>query len=377
MNFLPAEQPKRNDPHFGLTADLDADGDVDLVIRTEWGPFQSRMWLNDGTGRFTAGQLMWATTAVAVADLTGDGRPDLIAAAHGLVNLHLGNGDGTFVPTSFQVSVGLAALRDRLEILDWNGDGRPDLLGGWWSNNRVALLTNQGGLAFTSTSGPEPLGRGSDLRVFVADINGDGLRDLLVHPAEWTRDGTLVRLRLPGPGWNFAPGIVQMMTPQALADLDGDGDLEAIEIDAAHRNYTFDGPLAGARRQYGVGSAGSGGFVPTIGAAGPFRSGHAAETRVTGALGGTIGFYLFGATEAALPDAPLPGMSLYVLPAWVLVALVGQGPHGQPGEGWFSVPYVVDASLAGATIYKQMFVLDPGAPYGISATNGVAVTYGR
>jgi hypothetical protein len=314
---------------------------------------------------------------VAFADLTGDGRPDLIASPGGIVNLHLGNGDGTFVLSYTQLGIGLSALRDRLEVLDWNGDGKLDLVGGAASSNRVGLLINQGGLSFQQWLGPQVFGRVGPPRVFVADVDGDGLRDLIVHPAEHTRDGTSVRRRLPGAAWSFAPEFVQMLTPQALADLDGDGDLDVIDSHVFQRNCAFDGGAAGARRQYGVGSAGSGGFVPVIGAAGPFRAGHAAETRVTGALGGTLGFYLFGLTEAAIPDAPLPGMSLHVLPPWALMTLVGQGPYGHPGEGWFSVPYVVDPSLAGVTIYKQMFLLDPGVPYGISASNGVAVTYGR
>src|SRR3989442_6370223 len=77
--------------------------------------------------------------AVAVADLNGDGKPDLVVAnlcstgtncefpiPNGTVGVLLGNGDGTF-----QVVVGYSpggTLAQAVAVADVNGDGKPDLL---------------------------------------------------------------------------------------------------------------------------------------------------------------------------------------------------------------------------------------------------------
>jgi hypothetical protein len=52
-----------------------------------------------------------------IADLNGDGIPDLI----GSQGLFLGNGDGTFQPTALPLPTQLPAA-----VADLNGDGKPD-----------------------------------------------------------------------------------------------------------------------------------------------------------------------------------------------------------------------------------------------------------
>ena len=64
---------------------------------------------------------------IAVADLNGDGIPDLIYADYvsGNVAVRLGNGDGTFGPEeTFPTAAGSHAV----SVTDLNGDGKPDLV---------------------------------------------------------------------------------------------------------------------------------------------------------------------------------------------------------------------------------------------------------
>ena len=69
-----------------------------------------------------------APSSVAVADVNGDGKPDLVVANYGsnTVSVLLGNGDGTFQAP--------AHLRRRrpiplsVAVADVNGDGKPDLV---------------------------------------------------------------------------------------------------------------------------------------------------------------------------------------------------------------------------------------------------------
>jgi hypothetical protein len=82
----------------------------------------------------------WYAQSVAVADVNGDGKPDLVVAnwcdrsetqcvsppAIGTVGVLLGNGDGTFQSVVSYASGGSDA--DSVAVADVNGDGKPDLV---------------------------------------------------------------------------------------------------------------------------------------------------------------------------------------------------------------------------------------------------------
>jgi hypothetical protein len=113
-----------------VVRDLNGDGKPDVAVsRGEAGPFVSVL-LNCGDGTFASKRDYRAARrfaeAVAVADVDGDGRPDLLVAngGHGMSWL-LNRGDGTFgarvvlVPREKVLSLATG---------DLNGDGRADVL---------------------------------------------------------------------------------------------------------------------------------------------------------------------------------------------------------------------------------------------------------
>ena len=79
--------------------------------------------------------------SVQVADLNGNGRPDILVAERagaGRLIIFSNEGNGRFVPYEVGRTSGVVDAR----VMDWNGDGWPDLLVveprglSWWENAR-------------------------------------------------------------------------------------------------------------------------------------------------------------------------------------------------------------------------------------------------
>ena len=112
--------------------------------------------------------------AIAVAEVNGDGKPDLIVASQndGLLTVLTNKGTGAFAYKTFY-SVG-GNPRDVIAA-DVNGDGKMDLIVA--NVNNISVLTNTGGGTFAS---PVAYLAGNDFSsVFAGDINSDGKVDLI------------------------------------------------------------------------------------------------------------------------------------------------------------------------------------------------------
>ena len=170
-------------------ADLNHDGKPDLVITNGDAGGKVCVLLGKGDGSFQAatcyaqgGLYFPETSSPVVADVNGDGRPDLVVAnqASKTVGVLLGNGDGTFQPVATYLlnegepsSVGVA---------DVDGDGKPDLIIATSNLPTVHVLLGNGDGSFQGDveyySGGGPLAGSASLAV--ADLNGDGKPDLAV-----------------------------------------------------------------------------------------------------------------------------------------------------------------------------------------------------
>lgn len=179
-------------------ADLNHDGKVDVVVNSsciydeKCGPAEIGVLLGNGDGTLRPG-VSYAlagggANAIAVADLNGDGNPDVLVSGcgssncfgqNGLVSVLLGNGDGT-VGTATGYDAG-ERLADGIAVADVTGDGKLDLLVVDAIDASIGVLPGNGNGTFQPPL-LFPTVAGSDISysVAVADFNGDGKPDLAV-----------------------------------------------------------------------------------------------------------------------------------------------------------------------------------------------------
>jgi hypothetical protein len=236
--------------------DVNGDGKPDLVVTNSCacdlgvavllgngdGTFQTAVTYNSG-GAFA--------DSIAIADVNDDGIPDLVVAnecgnfsnnscsgtAESGVGVLLGNGDGTFrAPLTFLTG---GTFLQSVVVADVDGDGRPDLLAvnscafvnaakcsGTLRNGTVGVLLNTGfgtfQLANTFDSGGLV-----PTSIAVGDLNGNGTLDLVVANSS---SGTVGVLRGNGSGF-FGKAMTypgNFPVSVAAGDVNGDGKLDLV-----------------------------------------------------------------------------------------------------------------------------------------------------
>jgi hypothetical protein len=273
--FQPTQLVEEGGGHSVVIADMNGDGKPDIVAGSNFAEQDGvAIVFGNGGGTFgPAGAFLPIyysyVRSIAVGDINGDGIPDVIAASRGMygtgIDLFLGNGNGTFGPNQQHITSSIPVF---VALADVNGDGQPDIIAAYANGtigvdgSVIATGTNPVSIASGDLNGDGKMdlvvaNQGSDElsillgngngtfqpqrtlatghlpnSVAVADLNGDGIPDLIVANGEYstlgsdTPDGS-VGIFLGNGNGTFQPqrtlATGSIPVAVAVADVNGDG----------------------------------------------------------------------------------------------------------------------------------------------------------
>ena len=231
------------DPYTLAVADLDGDGRLDIIAINADNNVVSIFRNISSPGSITTNSFAArmdipagnAMRGVAVQDLNGDGRPEIVTANSGDNTISIFQNISTIGNIAFAARVDFAAGDgpESVAIGDLDGDGKPDVVTVNSGNDTVSLLRNistPGSITTNSFAAKVDIAVLSyPLQVAIGDLDGDGKPDLTVtfylsQTVSVFRNISIVGSLTTN---SFAPEIDFPLggmghTP-AIADLDGDG----------------------------------------------------------------------------------------------------------------------------------------------------------
>lgn len=215
--------------------DIEGDGDKDLVFSCN-GPSQQRVYVNNGAGVFTdesvarLGTLNIAAAGLAYADVDQDGDHDLLfndELANGQLKLFLNDGLGVFTNvTATHVVAAPKSNQQDVVVCDVDNDWDLDIVNIGKSSGQQIYLNDGTGHFPTVTTALLPAGTGLTYEAEAADLDHDGDLDLTMLSVSGLTD-TVIRNNLVPSGTLTFTSLTT-----ALTGGNGDDDNEWVFVDA-------------------------------------------------------------------------------------------------------------------------------------------------
>lgn len=397
--------------HYGVdlaSADLEGDGDVDLVTARSYSTSPALSYRNQG-GAFTSQvdfPAATSATAVSLADIDGNGLSDAVFAINMFpaptLQVHM-NSAG-----SFAIAPGVLAGSNQAYVqllADLDSDGDPDFvqgLGAYAPHPCVLLRTNNWPAAFTPSAVAVP-SAGSEFAASIAaaDVDQDGDLDLLVGTGSQSGPA-LPRLMLNTPGAFVDASLpvgAAWTTDIEFADFDADGDDDVLLVNQAGAHKLLASTGGGSFSDVSALTPTGGYMAGTIRAeVGDFDGDDDLDAVFAGygvidtwfglrrqlawsnvpAIGKPLDFELHGAPgspwwlalSTAQASIPLPGFGTLLLHPSTLL-LIGQGLQDASGEAHRTFALPADPTLVGIEVYAQALL---GAPLALGNLERVQFT---
>ncbi|MGB4775868.1 MAG: FG-GAP-like repeat-containing protein [Daejeonella sp.] len=235
---------------YGVSiGDLDGDGKPDLVVANNSSESVSvfKNTTNTGAATITFNDKVDFTVGtrpveIAISDLNGDGKPDLVVANNNSSSVSVLKNTGTIgsiTQNSFAAHKDFAAGAElyKLAVRDLNSDGKPDMVVTGSGSNTVSVFnntTNTGAATITFAAKVDFMVETEVQNIAIDDLDGDGKPDLAVAQAETETNGFISILRNTStlgtitqnsfaPKIDFIKGKGKTPLSIAITDLNGDG----------------------------------------------------------------------------------------------------------------------------------------------------------
>ena len=268
-------------PYSVAIGDLDGDGKPDLAVVNSASNTVSVFRNTSESGSMSIGSFTtkvdFSTGAqpisVAIGDLDGDSKPDLVVANFDSKSVSVYRNtstSGSINATSFAAKVDFTTGEGSgsVAIGDLDGDGKLDLVVANRNLNTLSVLhnrTSNGIIGSSSFASKVDFGTGAEpFSVAIGDFNGDGKPDLAVANKSSNNVSVYRNITAMGsinsvsfaPKVDFTTGTYPISL--AIGDLDGDG-----KLDLALAN-NFSKTVSVLRNTANSGSIGNGSFAPKV-----------------------------------------------------------------------------------------------------------------